>query len=253
MPTLYEMCTNTRLRLGDPRSNRPGDFQLLNAVCTQVRTLHRHKRNTSNVWNFNDLVVTVTPNLDTYQITEVDFGTPLAVLSYAPNLTTWIPRLIPFFTPQNMPFDWGIPSRIGAWGYLPPDGSNCTALRCAFYWRDNVAYVEFQPTPMLACQYKVRYLQNVAGQVGQMALTQEPLPNEDCDLVEVRSALALLPTSEWWASDDKEGRAINAERRRDLAMSLSAEERELTRQFEAAQLVTDGPRLYQRWQGTIVG
>lgn len=253
MPNLYEMCSNTRLRLGDPRANRPGDFQLLNQVCTQVRTLHRHKRNTSNPWNFNDLVIDVTPNQATYQINQADFGTPLAVLSYAPQLPTWIPRLIPFFTPQNMPFDWALPNQLAAWGYLPPDGSQCTAMRCAFFWRDNLAFIEFQPLPQLQASYKVRYLQNVAGQVGQMALTQEPLPNEDCDLAETRAALALLPVSEWWSGDTQEGRVVNAERRRDLAVSLSAEERELTRQFEAAQLVTTGPRMTQRWSGTIVG
>lgn len=252
MPNITDMMNSVRLRLGDPRASRPGDFQLLNQVCSQTRTLLRHKRATGNPWNFNDLVVSVIPNQITYQITEADFGTPLAVLSYDPTNPVWIPRLIPFFTPQNMPFDWAL-QQNSAFAFLPADGSQCTALRCAFYWRDNQAFVEFQPLPQLACQYKVRYLQNVAGQVGGMAVTQEPLPNEDCDLVEVRSALALLPTSEWWSSDDREGRTINTERRRDLAVSLSAEERELTRQFEAAQLITTGPRTTTRWQGSIVG
>lgn len=252
MPTFDEMVENTRLRLGDPRAQRPNAMQILNEVCTHARTLLRHRRATGNPWNFNDLTVQVVPNQDTYQITQADFGQPVAVLSYAPQLPTWIPRLIPFFLPQNMPYDWSLPQNAGAW-FWPADGSNCTAMRCAFYWRDNNAYIEFLPVPTLACQYRVRYLQNTAGTVDSMALTQAPTFSEDSDLIEVRSALSLLPVTEWWAGDDKEGRVINTEKRRDLVISLSAVERELTRQFEAAALQVSGPRLNLRWYGAVDG
>lgn len=240
---------NVVLRLGDPRANRPGLAQVLNQVCTQTRIVLRHYRNTSNPFNFNDLTVTVVPNLATYQINAADFGTPLAVLSYDPTNPSWIARLIPFYQPQNMPYDWGLP-QSAAYGFTPYDGSNCTAMRCAFYWRDNNAYIEFQPTPVLSANYRVRYLQNAAG-VGTDALTASPLVAEDCDLVEVRAALALLAITEWNAPD-KEGRAYNAERRRDLAQTLAGEEAELRRQFEAAALITTGPRMYNR-SDNIVG
>lgn len=250
MPSVLDMMDNVFLRLGDPRANRPGYHQVLNQVCTQTRTVLRHLRNTSNPWNFNDLTVSVVPNQATYQITATDFGTPLAVLSYDPSNPSWIARLIPFFTPQNMPYDWGYPQNMAA-AFIPYDGSQCTAQRCAFYWRDNNAFVEFQPVPLLGCSYRVRYLQAVANQVNDMALTQSPLQNEDCDLVEVRAAIALLAITEWNDPSSKDGRAYNAERRRDLASSLSAEERELTRQFEAAALITTGPRINNRWNPCV--
>lgn len=236
---------NVRLRLGDPRAQRPSDMPLLNQVCTQVRTIRRHQRNTSNPWNFNDTTVSVTPNVSAYQINTSDFGTPLAVLSWDPNNPSWVARLIPFFQPQNMPYDWGLENNIAV-AFTPWDGSNCTAQRCAFYWRDGTAFIEFQPIPLLTASYRIRYLQNANG-VNDMALTESPLSNEDCDLAEVRASIALLAISEWMGGDTKEGRAVNTERRRDLAMSLSAEERELSRQFEAAQLITTGPRMHSRW------
>lgn len=248
MPTIEDMMANVVLRLGDPRTNRPGLAQVLNQVCTQTRTVLRHYRNTSNPFNFNDLTVTVVPNQATYQINAADFGTPLAVLSYDPTNPSWIARLIPFYQPQNMPYDWGLP-QSAAYGFTPYDGSNCTAMRCAFYWRDGNAYIEFQPTPALTANYRVRHLQNAAG-VGTDALTSSPLQPEDCDLVEVRAALALLAITEWNAPD-KEGRAYNAERRRDLAQTLAAEEAELRRQFEAAALVTTGPRMHNRWDNIV--
>ncbi len=157
--------------------------------------------------------------------------------------------MIPFFGPQNLPYDWGYPQNQAS-AFLPYDGTNCTAQRCAFYWRNNQAYIEFQPLPLLAADYQIKYLQNAAGTY-DAALTSSPAWSEDCDLIEVRSAIALLPITEWNDPSSKDGRTANAERRRDLATSLSAEERELTRQFEAAALNFSGPRIHDRWNPCV--
>lgn len=250
MPTVDEMCSNVWLRLGDPRAQRPGYYQVLNQVLTQTRTVLRLKHNTGNVWNYNDLTLTVVPNQSVYQITAADFGTPLAVVTYAPSLPTWVPRLIPFYSPQNMPFDWNWPSQIAANAFIPADGSQCTAQRVAFYWKANQPYIEFAPLPLLTASYQVKYLQSSASTYSD-ALTSSPEWSEDADCIEVRAALALLPLTEWMAADSKDGRAYNAERRRDLAVSLSAEERELTRQMEAAALNFSGPALTRRWNPCV--
>ena len=134
--------------------------------------------------------------------------------------------------------------------FIPYDGSQCTAQRCAFYWRDNQAYVDFLPMPMLSCEYKVRYLQSANG-INSAALTSSPITNEDADLCEVRSALGLLALTEWNDPSTKDGRTYNAERRKDLAATLQGEEAELRRQFEAAQLITTGPRIYNRYDPTM--
>ena len=250
MPTLYDMMSNTRLRLGDPRAQRPNDMQLLNQVTTQLRVVKRHKRNTGIQWDFNEAVIQTVPNLARYQITATDFGTPLAVITYAPSIPTWIPRLIPFYGPQNMPYDWGFPPNLASWGFLPVDGSNCTAQRCAFFWHDNQPFIEFQPTPQLTAEYQVKYLEN-SNNTYSDTLTSSPAWTEDCDLIETRAAIALLPIAEWYAPDSKDGRGANAEKRRDLAVSLSAQEGELTRQFEAAALNFSGPRIHNRWDPCV--
>lgn len=244
------MAGNVRLRLGDPRSQKPGDAQLLNAISTEIRTVKKHERNTSNVWNFNDTIITVQPNLSVYAILAADFGTPLAVLSWAPQLTTWIPRLIPIYQPQNMPYAYGQPPNIAANWNWPADGSFCTAERCSFYWRDGQAYIEFLPVPLQSADYKIRFLQS-GNQVGQLALTTQPVTAEDADLVEVRAALALLAVTEWMGGDTKEGRVVNTERRKDLFVTLSTTERELRRQFESAKLQVEGDRLTMRYNPTV--
>jgi hypothetical protein len=99
---------------------------------------------------------------------------------------------------------------------------------------------------MSGASYKIRYLQSANG-VNSAALTSSPLTNEDADLCEVRSALGLLALTEWSDSSAKDGRDYNAERRRDLSATLQGEEAELRRQFEASQLITTGPRVYERW------
>jgi len=251
MPTLDEMVNNVFLRLGDPRSNRPGYFQVLNTVCTNVRTIKRHQHNTSNLWNYSDTIIQVVTSQPTYQITAADFGTPLSVITWAPNVPTWISRPVYIYEPQNLDYAWGLPQNAAAW-FLPYDGSNCTAQRCSFQWQGNVASVTFLPTPMTPCQYKIRYLQSANG-VNTAALTSSPLTNEDADLAETRSALGLLPLTEWNDPSTKDGRAYNAERRKDLATTLQGEEAELRRQFEAAQLTPNGPRIYNRWSETVVG
>ena len=250
MPTIYDIMTNVRLRLSDPRAGRPNDAQLLNAVSTEIRTVKRHESNTSNVWNFNDTIIQVQPNTDTYLINAPDFGVALAVLTWAPQLTTWIPRLIPIYQPQNMVFGYGLPPNLaGFWNWLGYDGSNCTAERCAFYWKDGQPYIEFLPTPQIAAQYKIRYLESGAS-VGSDGLTAAPINAMDADLVETRAALALLATTEWDSADTKEGRAYNAERRKDLFVTLNTTEKELRRQFEAAKLEIQGDRLTQRYNPT---
>lgn len=248
---IYDLMDNVRLRLGDPRSGRPGDQALLNAVCTSIRTIRRHQRNTSNPFNFADTIVDIQPDEAVYSLTSTaDFGTPLAVLTWDPTNPNWVARLIPFFKPQNMPFDYALPNNAGQWGFgWTGDGSNCTALRCSFYWNDQTPFIEFLPVPAFQCQYKIRYLQSANG-INDLALTEEPISNEDADICEVRAALSLLAVTEWNAPDSPNGRAANAERRKDLSDTLQGGERELRRQFEAAQLITTGPRTTVRWSGS---
>lgn len=236
-----------RLKLGDGlRAQAPNDQAVLDKVCFHIRSLKRFRRATGNPFDFNDLIVQVMPGNDTYQITATDFAQPLAVITYDPSNPVWIPRLVKIFEPQNLVYNIPeIPQSYAAWAYLPYDNSNCTAQRVAFYSRDNQWFIQVWPTPQLNAQYKVRYLQN-ANAVATGALTTSPLPDEDCDLVEIRSALSLLALAEWYDPSNKDGRMANAEKRRDLMTTLKADEQEAFALFEALVRTPTGPRLYQR-------
>lgn len=246
MPSIYQMMTNVRIRLGNGlRANAPNEFALLLQVCNHTRNLKRFKRNTGNVWEFNDVIVEVDSSDDTFLINAPDFGTPLAVLTRDEENPSHIVRKIPFFCPQNIAFDWGVPSDSGSY-FMGYDGSGHSAQRVSIFWKGNVAYAQFMPKPAYVCEYQFRYLQN-ANLVGQMALNQEPIPAEDADVVEIRAAKSLLALAEWEDPGTKEGREINAERRKDLIVTLRDDEALAVRQFESAQLVTTGPQMGTRW------
>lgn len=249
--SIEDMTTNVRTRLGEPRAQAPTDLQVLNQVCSHTRNVLRLRRATGNPWNFNDLILDVQPGTSTYTISASDFGQPLAVLTWAPQVTTWVPRMIRMFEPQNFYVDYNNFPNLAGWNNWPWDGSNCTADRCSFSWRANIAYVEILPVPQLPASYKVRYLQSANG-VNTAALTSSPLNNEDSDIVELRSALSLLPLTEWAASED-EGVRMNAEKRKDLFVTLDRDATEATRLMDANLRQPSGPRIYDRWQGSIVG
>lgn len=245
--SFYDICNNVRVRLGDPRAQAPNDLVVLNQACSQTRIIKRHRFVTGNPWDFNDLVIPVQPNIDTYQITQSDFGRAFAVITYDPTNPIWTPRPVRIYEPQNLFTDLlALPQSWAANAFIPWDGSWTTAQRIAFFWRDNVPYAQFWPVPLVQAGYLVRYEQNAEGTT-TAALTSTPLPAEDADLVELRSAIAVLPISEWWDSSTKENRQANAEKRKDLAMTLANDERMAAQLFNIAVRQPSGPRTYPRW------
>lgn len=236
-------------RLGGPRAQTPNNVQLLHQVCTQIRTLLRAKQNVSNPWNFGETFVEITPGEDTYQITDADFGTPLVVTT-VPENTNQVVRLIPFYCPQNLDYSWGYSqSASGFWPSI--DGSNCNAARCAIFWQNNLAYIRFNPIPELSpASYKIQYLAN-ANAIGLASLTATPLMDQDCDAVEIRAAESLLALTEWQSPETREGRDRNAEKRKDLIVTLTADEALVMQQFDIANRITTGPRISNRWSSCV--
>jgi hypothetical protein len=243
--------SRTRTRLGDPRAQSPGDSQILDEVCTQIRSVQRFKQGTGNPWSFGTTYVDVANGEETYQINAANFGTPLAVLTSDPSNPSLVVRRIPFYCPQNLNFDWGFPQNWGAYVF-PYDGSNCTASRCSIYWQNNLAYIQFQPIPQLPASYKIQYLTSANG-VNELALEATPLPEQDCDVVVLGAAKNLLALSEWWDGGSKDGREQNAERRRNLDNALASQYAEVSALFQQAQFITEGPAMGHLWSGSVVG
>lgn len=245
---INDMIDGVLVRLGGPRAQCPSEDQLLRQICSQIRTLLRAKQNVSNVWNFKETVVEITPGEDTYQITAADFGTPLVVTTIPEN-SNQIVRIVPFYCPQNLNYSWGWPESAAS--YFPsPDGSNCNAMRAAIFWQNNIANIRFNPVPQLTpASYRIQYLQS-ANLVGIASLTATPLQDADCDLVECRSAVSLLALTEWQSSETKDGRDQNAEKRKNLGATLSNDVRDAYEQFLIGNRIVVGPKISNRWSCT---
>jgi hypothetical protein len=247
MGTINSMMDGTLIRLDDPRAQRPGNAQLLQEVCSQIRNLFRQKRNSGNVWQFGTTSVDVSPGENTYQIGVNDFGTPLSVITVNDTGdSNFVVRRIPFYTPQDLAFNWGLPANAGYWLTGNWNDPWHTALRCAIFWTNNLPYIQFEPTPQYGCSYSIKYLQN-ANNVGVTALTASPLPDEDCDVVELRAALGLLAMAEWEGNDPQS----NSNKRKEMMVTLSRNEQLAAEQFNIANLITNAPGVKTRDQAML--
>lgn len=244
---LDTIIDNTLLRLGMPRAQAPTREMVLQQALTQIRTLLRAKQNVSNQWNFGETVVEITPDEDTYLISDDSFGTPLVVTTVPQNSNDVI-RIVPFYCPQNLNFSYGWPVNAGSYAYANWNGtSNANALRCAIFWQNNLPYIRFNPVPALSpAAYTIAFLQS-ANNVNTVALTATPLMDQDIDLVEVRAAKGLLANVEWDGSDNKR----NSEKRKDLLVTLSSDEQLLAQQFDIGNRITTGPHLSVRWNTCV--
>lgn len=251
MPSIYECMSAVLVALGDPRANCPNEFQLLQQVCVQTRTVLRAKRNSGNPWNFADTNIETQPDESLYQITALNFGTPLAVVTFNdfqdPN---FVVRRIPFYTAADFStMEYGLPQNATTgWGatFLSASDPNHSALRCNITWRNNVPYIEFLPVGNQQATYTIRYLQNANG-VDSAALSESPVPAEDSDLIILRAAKSLLPLAQWEGNNDVKNQAMRV----NLGVSLAADERLAWEQFNASNLVVGGPQVKPRWSPVV--
>ena len=240
MASLYDRITSLRDRLRHPRANRPGDGDCLRSLCDHVKLLRAKKKNTGLPWDFADKKINVVSGKAKYQINDERFGSLLAVLTVDDSDPSHFQRLIPFFSPQNLAFNWGLPNDIGTYT-TNWDGSNHSAQRVALYWSSGTPYLEFQPTPKASCTYLVRFV--VGNSVDAMSLS-DPLSLGEIGntLCEIRAAISLLAFADY--VDD---RSENTERRKELGTTLNWEEQMFDKQFTDDALIHTGSTIGQLW------
>lgn len=240
MPNLYDRIGAVRDRLRHPRANRPGDGDCLRSLCDHIKILRAKRRNTGNPWDFADKKINVQAGKVKYQISDTRVGVPFAVLTVDDANLNHYQQVIPFFCPQNLAFDYGLPTNIAS-GTVGFDGSQHSATRVAFYWSNGVPYLEFQPTPMASCTYLCRFV--VGDSVDMSSLAESLSLGETGDaLAEVRAAISLLPFADYVDSEKE-----NMAKRESLAKTLSWEQGLLDDQFTSDALVPVGSSVGHLW------
>lgn len=221
MATLADMAQSIRLRLGEPRANRPSPRAVLQAAVTKVQSKIDELGNSGQPWAVDELTLTVTSNTSDYLLPVTPyFGKVMQVVTYYPANLSIPTRYVSFTQLNDMDHDWGLPVNVA--NYMFTDGSPNTAMRIAFYRKageDNI-WCRVLPMPNLSAQYKIIY------SVGQWAddagMAASPVLNQFHNLPEVQAALSLLPQTEW--ADDQ---ALNTSRRKEFRDALLYDEREL--------------------------
>ena len=214
MADLQTMAGNVRLRLDDPRPQKPSSRRVLQAVIDATQNLYNRLGNSGQAWSIKpDYTLVVTPNTSDYLLAiDSTYGKPIQVLTTFPANPSYVQRLVDFYELGEMYFDWNQPQNIASW--LFTDGSNCTAARMAFYYKDDGArWVRVLPQPMLQASYTILFASG--NWVESAGLESSPVLSQFHPVVEIWAAQSVLPSCEWW--DDQK---LNMEHRKELAAAL---------------------------------
>ena len=225
MSTLQIMAQAVRLRADEPLPNRPSNRRILQAVTDSVQSLYSRLENTGASWSLKpDYTLNVSSNTSDYLLAIDDsYGKPIQVLTYYPQNPSHIQRFIDFVEMQELNFDWPYPVNLASWVFT--DGSNCTAARMAFYYKDDGSrWVRVLPQPQLSAQYLITFASG--DWMSSSALEDSPVLSQFHMLPEIWAAESVLPSCQWMA-DQK----YNMDHRREIAAALKNDEQRVDDEF----------------------
>src|SRR5262249_46285438 len=156
--TIQEICAQTGLLCDEPRPQRPSAHRVLLAVVQNVQNLYSRLENTGQAWSLKpDYSLNAAENTAEYMLAVDDlYGKPIQVVSTYTQNPSYIQRYIPFREFASMNFDWPYPVNLASW--IWSDGSPCTAMRMAFYYRDDGSrWVRVLPQPQLSATYTITF------------------------------------------------------------------------------------------------
>lgn len=211
------MMTGVRRYLGsDCKAQRPNEAQLLHALLIEVQAFNTEASLTGQAWSVGEYLLNVAPGQGDYTVPiSTSFGKPLHIVTYYPVNPSTIEREIDIFEVQDLNVDWPYPQNL-AQNITNWDGQPNTAMRIAFFYNGPQAIPTFRvrPIPALAAQYKVLY---ILGDIASfMQLQTVPILSLFHFLIEIRTAIQLLPYAEWFDEDDR-----NSNRRKEIATALA--------------------------------
>jgi len=188
--------------------------RVLLAVLQATQSFYSHLENTGQSWSLKpDYQLVVSSGASDYLLAiDNSYGKPIQVLSYYPQNPSHIQRQIQFVEFADMNFNWPYPVNLSSW--VMTDGSNCTAMRMAFYKRDDgSSWVRVLPQPQLSALYLISFASS--DWTSNAAIEDSPVLSQFHSLPETWAAMSILPSCQWW--DDPK---LNAAHRQELALSL---------------------------------
>lgn len=214
MATIQAMTSAVRLRTDDPLPQKPSLRRVLQAVVDATQNLYNRLENTGAAWSVKpDYTLVVSSSVSDYLLAVDDsYGKPLQVLTYYPTNQSYVQRYVEFVELQDLNFNWGYP--VNAANYFLNDGSNCTAIRMAFYYRDDGSrWVRVLPQPQLPAYYLISFASG--DWTANVSLDSSPTLSQFHSLVETWVAQSILPSCQWTGDQ-----SYNMAHRKELAAAL---------------------------------
>jgi hypothetical protein len=231
------MLDNVRTRLGDCRAQKPSDRQLLLLLSTELQAFLNELAISNRPWAVDEVQLVVTSGTEDYAVaTGSNFGKPIRVRTVYPSNPSYISHDVEFFELTDTNFDWELPQNFGSLMYNI-DGSPNTAMRMAFFRKSGLdqVYVRVVPVPQATATYQILYQVGVFGETA--ALADVPALPEHHQMIELRTALAALPMTEWYDESP-----LNSTTRKEFAAAISATLGRLEHDFNEYIKTTSGNR-----------
>lgn len=191
-----QMLSNIRTRCGDPRPQQPGDRTLLLLLSTQIQTYLNKVNLTGRPWAVDELSLVVSGGQEDYQLPiDSHFGKPILCRTVYTLNPGFIERDVDFSELGEFNFDWEYPKDFGSTFVL--DGSPNNAMRLAFFRKSgqDAVWVRVVPIPAASAEYQILYQVGVYGE--SVPLDETPVLPEHHALIEIWTALAVLPHCKW--------------------------------------------------------
>lgn len=226
MADLQSIAAGIRLRCDDPLPQKPSLRRVLQASLDSTQHLYNRLENTGQAWSLKpDYLLQVSAQTSDFLLAiDESYGKPIQVITSYPTNPSHIPRYVEFREFQDMNFDWGLPLNIASWMYT--DGSNCTAMRMAFYYLDDGSrYVRILPQPQLTAQYIITFANGDWASQAQME--SSPVLSQFHPLVQIWGAQSVLPSCCWWIDE-----VMNIKHRQEVLIGLKNDEVRLGDEFD---------------------
>jgi hypothetical protein len=200
--------------------------RILLAVVQATQSLYNRLANTGAAWSIKpDYTLAVSGQTSDYLLAIDDsYGKPIQVLTSYFNNPSFVQRYVDFVELQDLNFNWPYPVNVSSWMYT--DGSNCTAMRMAFYYRDDgTRWVRVLPQPSLPASYLITFASS--DWISGASLETSPVLSQFHSLVEFWATESILPSCQWSADQ-----RYNMDHRKELALALKNDEGRITDEFE---------------------
>lgn len=224
---MQEMCNSVRLLADSPLPQKPSLRRVLLAVLQATQSFYAQLENSGQSWAIKpDYTLTVANGTSDYLLAiDSSYGKPIQVLTYFPSNPSYIQRYVEFYTLRDLQFDWLMPQNIASWMWN--DGSNCTAMRMAFYTKDDgTNWVRVLPQPQLTASYLITFTSG--DWTANADMEDSPVLGQFHSLIELWAAQSILPSCQWTGDQN-----YNMAHRKEIALALKNDQERIESDFRA--------------------